>query len=318
MQPLVSGVTAALIGIHDLDNQLGFWREELGWNIIEEGAISSVVARELYRVDGEIRVWKLAPVEADSGQLWFMQTPNSEYLVPRHPHTSELGFHAVDLYTRDCMATYDQLLAKGWKWPALPQKYDVPLSGKNIEVMEGFCFGPEGSDIVFVEAKNARSTIVWDKDPTLAYTELTSVVCGVKDVDLAKEFFGPEGLGMSIWYDVTMISKGVNIVAGLPSDSEIRLVFAAGGKTARIEIINVTNHEPTADCRQIQRPGKSLGQIGWSFLTTDLELAMAKVVSKRGRLITRPVLTNDPIHGSARVVAAETPEGAFIELWEQG
>lgn len=289
----------------------------MGWDVMDEGVIAGSVSRDLYRVDGEIEAWKLAPVEADSGQLWLMRTPNSGQLIARHPHTSEWGFHAVDLYTRDCLATHNQLLAKGWKWPALPQKYSVPLNGKNIDIVEGFCLGPEGSDIVFVEARNARSTIVWDKDPTLPYTELTSVVCGVKDVDLAKEFFGPDGLGMSLWYDVTMTVEGVNIVAGLPIDSEVRLVFAAGEKTARIEIIHVTNLEPTADSRQIQRPGKSLGQMGWSFLTHDLESAMGKVVSKRGRLISDPVLTNDPIHGSARVVAAETSEGAFIELWEK-
>jgi hypothetical protein len=44
---------------------------------------------------------------------------------------------------------------------------------------------------------------------------------------------------------------------------------------------------------------------------------MKRIVEKKGSLISEVVTTNDPLHGNARVVAAHTPEGAFIELWER-
>ena len=315
--PFVEGVTAALVGVHDADIHLGFWRDELGYEVISTGVISAEVAKALYNVAGEIELWKLAPAQADSGQVWLMKTANSSHLEPKHPHTSEWGYHALDLYTRNALATHSQLFPKGWQWPALPQAYGVPFGDKVIEITEGFCFGPEGTDIVFVEATNERPTIAWGKNPKLPYTELTSVVCGVKDVELAKEFFGPNGLGMDIWYDVSFVQDGVNLIAELPQGSNVRLAFVSGSKTARIELIHVNDLPPRADTRAIGRPGKVLGHMGWSFVTHDLDGAMKRIVEKKGEVISPVVTTNDPLHGSARVVAAHTPEGAFIELWER-
>uniref|UniRef100_UPI00404AF4CD hypothetical protein n=1 Tax=Candidatus Planktophila sp. TaxID=2175601 RepID=UPI00404AF4CD len=197
--PFVDGVTAALVGVHNVDIHLGFWRDELGYEVIDSGVINAATAKALYKVDGEIQAWQMAPAGADTGQVWFVKTPNSASLPPKYPHTSEWGYHALDLYTRDVMATHSQLFPKGWQWPALPQAYGVPFGDKVIEITEGFCWGPEGTDIVFVEATNERPTHAWGTNPKLPYTELTSVVCGVKDVELAKDFFGPDGLGMSIW-----------------------------------------------------------------------------------------------------------------------
>ncbi len=315
--PFIDGVTAALVGVHNVDTHLGFWRDELGYEVIDNGVIAASTAKALYKVDGEIEAWQMAPAGADTGQVWFIKTPNSAALTPKYPHTSEWGYHALDLYTRDVMATHSQLFPKGWQWPALPQAYGVPFGDKVIEITEGFCFGPEGTDIVFVEATNERPTHAWGTNPKLPYTELTSVVCGVKDVELAKEFFGPEGLGMGIWYDVSFVQDGVNLIAELPQGSNVRLAFVAGSKTARIELIHVHDLPPRADTRAQQRPGQVLGHMGWSFVTPDLDGAMKRIVEKKGALISDVVSTNDPLHGNARVVAAHTPEGAFIELWER-
>ena len=35
--PFVDGVTAALVGVHDVDIHLGFWRDELGYEVIDSG-----------------------------------------------------------------------------------------------------------------------------------------------------------------------------------------------------------------------------------------------------------------------------------------
>ena len=53
------------------------------------------------------------------------------------------------------------------------------------------------------------------------------------------------------------------------------------------------------------------------IVTPDLDGAMKRIVEMKGALISDVVTTNDPLHGNARVVAAHTPEGAFIELWER-
>ena len=70
------------------------------------------------------------------------------------------------------------------------------------------------------------------------------------------------------------------------------------------------------DLRAEQRPGKALGHAGWSFKTHDLDGALEVVTKQGGVVLSAPLVTDDPIHGKARLASAETPEGAFIELWE--
>ena len=48
--PFVDGVTAALVGVHDVDIHLGFWRDELGYEVIDSGVINAATAKALYKV----------------------------------------------------------------------------------------------------------------------------------------------------------------------------------------------------------------------------------------------------------------------------
>jgi len=312
----ITGVTGAFVGVQDFAPHLEFWCGELGWENCKSGVISAEIAQKVYHVEGEIEVKVLCAAGSDTGQVYLVRTKNADSLTPRYPHTSELGFHALDLYTKDSAATYEQMKKAGHKWVREPEAYKVPLGETVVEITEAFLFGPEGTAAVFVEAKNARVTKAWDINPDLPYTELTSVVCGVRDVEGLTAFFGPEGLGMAKWYDVSFTSEGLNKMAQLPSDAEITLVFLAGESTARIEVIKVNNVEPPRDLRAEQRPGKALGHSGWSFKTHDLDGALAVVTKQGGVVLSPPVVTDDPIHGKARLASAETPEGAFIELWE--
>ena len=314
---LISGVTGAIVGVNNFQPHIDFWCGELGWEVLREGSISNDVAQKVYGVTGQVEVKVLSVAGSKSGQIYLFKTDDSHSLEARYPHTSELGFHALDLYTKDISATYKQLSAAGIKWVREPEPYAVPLGDKVVEIVEGFCFSPEGTAVVFVEAKNARVTAAWEKNPDLPYTELTSVVTGVRDVDKLAAFFGEQGLGLSQWYDVSFSSPGLSKMAQIPEDSVVRLIFMAGPETARIEVIKVEGLEPPADLREIQRPGKSLGHVGWSFKTSNLSSALAKVREHGGKVLGEMVSTNDPIHGSSKVAAAETPEGAFIELWEE-
>ena len=98
--PFVDGVTAALVGVHDVDIHLGFWRDELGYEVIDSGVINAATAKALYKVDGEIQAWQMAPAGADTGQVWFVKTPNSSSLPPKYPHTSEWGFTLITHYIK--------------------------------------------------------------------------------------------------------------------------------------------------------------------------------------------------------------------------
>jgi catechol 2,3-dioxygenase-like lactoylglutathione lyase family enzyme len=313
-KPLISGVTGAILGISNLDLHLGFWRDQLGYEVMEQGEIPSETAKAIYDVDGSIDVWKLAPAQAPSGQVWLYRTKDSANLTARHPHTSEIGLHALDLYTRDSLKTYEQLSNAGWTWAGIPEMYEVPLGDKTVGITEGFCFGPEGTDVVFVEAKNVRPTIAWEKDPSLPYSELTSVVTGVRDVAGAKDFY--HSLGMAPWYDVTFSAPGLEKMAKLPAHTNVQLVFMAGELTARIEIISTTNISNRVDITATQRVGRGLGHVAWTFRTTDLDQALAGVAKNGGRIISEVLETNDPVHGRANLAAVLTPENSFIELWE--
>jgi predicted enzyme related to lactoylglutathione lyase len=135
-------------------------------------------------------------------------------------------------------------------------------------------------------------------------------------MEKAKAFFGPEGLGLGIWYDVTLSSPGIEKMAHLPPGTLVQLAFLAGSKTARVEIINTSNLPDRLNITAKQRVGLSLGHSGWSFITHDIETACKKITLQGGKVISNMIQTDDPVHGKARIVSALTPEGSFIELWE--
>jgi hypothetical protein len=316
-QPLIDGVTAAIVGVSDRQPHLDLYCGRLGFDVVAEGVIDHATARALWGEGlAELRVTVLAAAGAPSGRIALVDVDGSDGADATHPHTADLGLAGIDVYARDIEATHRDLTAHGYAWLAAPATYDVPLGERRVTVTEGICLAPDGTDLVFVQPAKPRGTAAWESDPDRDYTELTSVVCHVSDVDSEIVFWGPAGLGLEVWYDVTFSAPGLDRMANLPPGSQVRLAFLAGATTARIEVMSVLGGVAGADRRAFHRPGRSLGHSGWIVRTRDLDAALVRTGALGARRIAGPVSTRDPLMGEGRAASMDTPGGIAVTLYQ--
>lgn len=315
--PFVNGVTAAIIGVSDLQPHLELYCGQLGFDVAAEGVIGVQTAIGLWGAGlTELPVTVLAAAGAEGGRIALVGVDARRAGKPEHPYTADVGLAGIDVYTRDIQATHRDLVAAGHPWLTAPARYDVPLGERSVTVTEGFCLAPDGTDLVFVEPANPRGTTAWECDPNRRYTELTSVVCNVPDVDREVVFWGPGGLGLAVWYDVTFSSAGLERMTGLPPGSRLRLAFLAGVTTARIEVTSLLDPVGGVDRRPHQRPGHSLGHSGWVARCRNLEAAMERAAAHGAQQMAGPVPTADPLLGNGRAGSMVTPNGIPVTLFE--
>ncbi|MCC5577326.1 hypothetical protein IMZ11_17010 [Microtetraspora sp. AC03309] len=314
-QPLVEGITAAIVGVTEFGPHLDFFVGELGYEVAAEGVVPGAVADALWASGpADVEAVALAAAGAGTGRIHLVRVP--EPIAPADPpHNLDVGLVGIDMYARDIEAAHAELGRSGRDWATPPTTYGVAVGEREVQVTQGVCPAPDGTVVVFVQPAAVRGTEAWAADPERSYTELTSVVCHVPDADAEVGFWGPEGLGMAVWYDVVFSSPGFDKVAGLPAGTKMRLAFLAGEKTARIEVTSAAG-EHGVDRRATQRPARSLGHSGWSVRTRDLEAALESVRRTGGRVLTSPVETDDPLHGRAIVATADTPNGVSVTLWQ--
>ncbi|GII86143.1 hypothetical protein Ssi03_41330 [Sphaerisporangium siamense] len=314
--PLVEGVTAAVVGVAAFEPHLELFCGALGYEVAAAGVVAAADAARLWGEGlGDVETRLLTAAGADTGRLHLLKVP-APAAGAEHPHTLDLGLAGVDLYTRDIHASHARTAGLGHRWSGGPSTYEVPLGERSVRVTEGFCLGPDGLDIVFVQPGNARGTAAWAVDPGRPHTELTSVVAHVPDLDAELRFW--DGLGLSAWYDVTFSSPGLEELAGLPPGTEVRLalVAGAGGGTTRIELVTVPGPARGVDRRAAQRPGRALGHTAWSVRTGDLDAALSRAGHAGGRVVRPPFEAVTPLHGAARLAAVATPNGIHVELWQ--
>lgn len=315
--PLIDGITTAIVGASDPRRHLGLYRDRLGFQVEAHGVVPTATARALWgTTGGDVPVAVLSAAGARSGRIALLTIPDADPATAEHPHTADFGLVGIDVYTRDIDASYRELTAAGYPWASPPARYQVPLGDRAVSVTEGFCLAPDGTDLVLVQPASPRGTEAWAADPGRAYTELTSVVCHVPDVDAELEFWGSRGLGLELWYDVTFSSPGLEAMAGLPAGTRMRLGFLAGPRTARIEVTGVRDNPGRVDRRARQRPGHALGHSGWVARTGDLDAALACCAERGGLVLTTTVVTDDPLFGSARAASVDTPGGIPLTLYE--
>lgn len=314
-EPLIEGITAAIVGVTDFAPHLELFCEELGYAVAAEGVVPGAVADALWGSGpADVAAVALAAAGAETGRIHLVRVP--EPVAPAAaPHNLDVGLVGIDMYARDIHAAHAALTAAGRSWNVPPTGYGVALGDTEVQVTQGVLPAPDGTVVVFVQPAAVRGTEAWAADPDRPYTELTSVVCHVPDPDAEIAFWGPAGLGLSVWYDVVFSAPGFDAVAGLPPGTRMRLAFLAGAKTARIEVTSARCPH-RVDRRPHQRPARSLGHSGWSVRTHDLAAALERVRRTGGRVLTAPVETDDPLHGRAVVATADTPNGASVTLWQ--
>ncbi|HEY8533118.1 MAG TPA: VOC family protein [Micromonospora sp.] len=314
-EPLIQGINAAFVGVTNPDDHLKFYCDQLGFAVAETGRLSAAEASAIWGEGvGEIGVTVLTAAGADHGRIVLLQVPNPGPAV--YPHSADFGLAGIDLYTRDIQESHRVLTAAGYSWVTPPATWEVPLGEKVVTVTEGFCNAPEGTAVVFVQPAVPRGTAAWDAEPDRFYTELTSVVCHVPDFESEIRFWGPDGLGLSQWYDATFSHPGLDEMASLPSGTVMRLSFLAGPTTARIEVTCIQNRTMGRDRRAEQRTARHLGHTGWLVRTRDLDATVARVRELGGTVLTGPVPGPKVLFAEKRVAMVDTPNGIPVTFVE--
>ncbi|PVG80776.1 hypothetical protein DDE18_21225 [Nocardioides gansuensis] len=312
---LVGGVNAAFVGVDDLTSHLDLYVGQLGWSVAAEGVIAQEAAERLWGNGvGSVGYVELRAAGAGHGRLVLLRVGGRK--APEHPSQADTGLVAINMYTRDIEVSHRELTAAGQRFRTPPATWAVPLGEKLISVTQTFLLAPDGVDVVFVQPATARGTAAWDAEPERHYTELTSVVCHVPDYEAEVAFWGPDGLGLDSWYDVSFTHPGLDEMAQLPAGSEMRLSFLAGPTTARLEITRLADRSLGTDRRPHQRTARDLGHTGWLFLVRDLEETLARVRDLGGSVLSEAHTGPQALFDGARVAFVDTPNGlpvTFIE-----
>lgn len=305
---LTGGVNAAFLGVNDLQAHLDLYVAQLGWEVVDSGVIDAAAAQTLWG-EGvtDVRFTELRAAGSGHGRLILLAVP--EQPEPDHPTQADTGLLAINMYTRDIQVTHQELSESGRIFRTRPATWSVPLGDELVSVTQVFLLAPDGVDIVFVEPAAARGTAAWDAEPDRHYTELTSVVCHVSDFEAEATFWGPGGLGLEQWYDVSFSHAGLDEMAQLPPGSELRLTFLAGPTTARLEITRLANRDIGIDMRARQRTARHLGHTGWLFLVPDLDETLARVRRLGGTVLSEVQVGPEALFGGARVAFVNTPNG---------
>jgi len=318
--PLITGIHANMIGVKDSAALETIFHDALEWDIVAKGLLSQDVCRHLWQVASPADVTVLAPRYVPYGRVHLLRFPKSTPSLIENVGPRTYGFWPINAYVRDMDDVRKRVVKAGGVWGNEVHFEITSLDGTTQKVHQGRAILPDGAGIVFVIPTITRWTATWFKDESAYCTEATSVIVAVPDVDISKAFWGPEGLGLEIRYDTSSSNSELNRMAGLESDAVVRLAFGWGEKTARVEILgrgdDPYTHVPSADLTERQRPGISLGNIGWVVCVEDLDVALPAIERQGGRCVAQPINLDNEIHGQRRVCTVQTPEGTWISIWE--
>lgn len=313
---LIGGVNAAFIGVNDLDESLALFVDELGWTQASAGVLAQHESSALWGPGvGELAYVELRAAGAAHGRVILLRVPDQE--TPSHPMQSDLGLVAINMYTQDLDVSHQRLTAAGTRFRTPPASWSVPLGETIVTVTQAFVLAPDGLDVVLVQPGSARGTAAWDADPSRHYTEMTSVVCHVPDFEAEADFWGPDGLGLQQWYDVTFSDPGLDAMAQLPAGSRMRLAFFAGETTARLEVTELQDRTTGDDRRAVQRTGLHRGHTGWLFHVHELAATLAAVSRLGGEVLAQTPTGPTGLFGGAPVAYANTPNGLPVTFVER-
>ena len=319
-QPLITGVHALMLGVPVFAPLRRVFTEALGWDVVGEAELDRELCAALWGVASAAEVVVLASRSVPHGRVHLCRFPDAAATEVADQGPRAFGFRAMNTYVRDMDEARSRVEAAGGTWGAETRFEIQSVDGVKQTVHQGRALLPHGAGLVFVVPTIPRWTAAWSKDESVFCPEATSVVVASGDADGSKRFWGPDGLGLEIRYDVVQTNPGTNKMVGLEPDAAVRLVFGWGEKTARVEILgrakDAYEHIVSPDLTLHQRPGVGLGPIGWVIEVADLDAALVRMQATGGRVFAGPLPAQNALHGERRVATIETPENTWLSVWE--
>jgi catechol 2,3-dioxygenase-like lactoylglutathione lyase family enzyme len=323
--PEGSQLSAAVIGVENLQNSLAFYEGIIGLTpsapVVWEGEAFETLWH-LPRGSKATAVFcELPNVPAGRVLLLEFNAAKRKRIRPDDA-TQTFGLMNLNFYTDDIAADTKTLSAQGYKFWSDPQHYF--MSGSAGTPTEVIFEGPDNVPINLVQLTSTDlNTRVGQMNAYVkehgrtpkGYTPVVTSAHDVRDMDKAVAF-AEKVLKGGILIDVVMGSPEQNHFLRLPPKAKTAVKFVQGnhmfGKVALCQPLNY----PALDLVP-NAVAPNIGYIAQSFVVKDLNAAKAAADDLRCEVYTAPLEINIPGFGQTRTTIVRNPgSGALQQLIE--
>ena len=324
--PVGSPVYAATIGATNLDRSIDFYRDQIGFDVVDRRTMSGTAFEQHWRLPpGATAEMAVLADRCEVGRIALIQWHADHRRPVRDvPAQQVYGFINLNFYSNDIAAHTARIAASGYRPWTAPVVHDMGWDiGEPIEVMID---GPDTVilNLIQFSAKNPKARTM----ETRAYVAdvfgynrcgLTPVVTTahhVRDFDAAMAFYR-RVFKMDVRIATVLKGRSMEEFTRFPPGAEARDTYLRGyhlfGKIALIQPLNF----PCSDMVPNALP-PNIGYIAQSFIVADLERALADAAEAGGELFTPAIELDMPELGNVRTAIVRNPgSGGLQEMIER-
>jgi catechol 2,3-dioxygenase-like lactoylglutathione lyase family enzyme len=316
-------LAAAVIGTADPGAALGFYRGEIGLEVLAEADLAGTEAERFWRGSRgrPVHATLLGAGPDPVGRLMLVELEEAPEAPLRRPgeHTG-YGLLNLNFYSRDIRADTARFRSLGYRFWSEPVRHSFsPGVGAPIEVILD---GPDAVPINLVElatgdpATRIGQMRAWVEDygrTPRGFTPVVTTAHNVRGLEASLPFHR-RVLGQGELIDEVLESDEANGFLGLEPGSRTHVVFMQGGHMfGKIVLSEPLNY----GCPDLaaRADGAAVGYFAQQFLTPDLGLAAAEAAALGANRLAGPVELELPGWGRCLAAAFAHPgSGARQEL----
>lgn len=316
----VYGMTSVTVGVSDMDESLGLFRDVMGLKVDSDGQAPRALL-DAWGLPGNVtaRLVELSCRDYPAGHLRLAQYSPAASEAVRLDHgagavdsSTDIGPKAIDFYVPAPMkAAVEAITGAGYAFRSEPIRYEVG----DIESEECLFSGPDGVPALLMIGHRHPSESMRELPAGVRFSEIatTSVVCA--DPEAARRLYC-DALGMEAGTDAWVPEENLDLARRLTGVSTATgmyflLVAAPGEPSGKLLFVHFAG-VPGKRLTGRMRPGK-LGVNLFSYSASDLDATLAKACEAGGALLRGPAEV-----GETRVALLLGANEELLELTEGG
>lgn len=316
----VYGMTSVTVGVSDMDESLGLFRDVMGLEVESDGpapralldawGLPRNVTARLAELTcrgypaGHLRLARYSPAPTEAVRL--------DHGPGAVDSSTDIGPKAIDFYVPTPMsAAVEAITGAGYAFRSEPIRYELG----DIESEECLFSGPDGVPALLMIGHRHPPESMRELPAGVRFSEIatTSVVCA--DPDSARRLYC-DALGMEPGTDAWVPEENLDLarrLTGVPSATGMHfLVLAAPGEPSGKLLFVHFAGAPGKRLTGRMRPGK-LGVNLFSYTASDLDATLEKACEAGGTLLQGPAQVGDK-----RVALLLGANEELLELTEAG
>jgi len=304
------GIDRICVSVSDIDESLAFFRDYVGMTVCADQILAPQNIQKFWNLPEDTRARSIS-LKKDS-QLSILELiefqPNSGKSIRNGSTIFDYGIYDIAFIVRDLDKTYEDLIAKGYKFIAPPQKYALPWFP--LEIKEAILIGPDKVPIAHLEKINAPGENLKED-----YGVLADSAQVVDNIEEELQFYR-DILDLDLIADQNLPRGLVDEVLALPKGTDLRMAFLnkQGSQNPVIEFLEFSTKGKTLT--SIANP-LNFGLFMVSFEVADLSGLIKKLQNEKIRFLSKPIKMEIPYYGKVRTLLIESPNRAMVELFER-